>query len=475
MVFTLLCGAFSHPTPAVDLPNYQQNDVQIFQKIYQELSTTGKQFDQLANDEKFKYLIPDPANLIDDQFQITPYFQDAVSFWFKIYSYYDSSFAVIHDREYLNLVYASLNFAELKDTTLRDFIQQGLQEQLASEKLLEIKRALTSLGKKPAKLSELQQNIVQTIKAYPLKIPTTAKAIRDFYQNLAANARPQTGLHDHLRLALTRYFPYQTAIRKFFATFEMPPELLAISFVESSFNPNAQSFVGALGIWQFMPNVAQHFLPMSKDIDGRKNPLLATLGALHLLKENYQIFKRWDLAISAYNSGTKHLLLGKKKIKNLNNRLRAKYGAKAKLLDDDLATILQHYDHPHLGFASKNYYSEFLAMQWSLTYRDQLFVNLPRKEKDYGEVEVYLTCASLSWPSLSERFPHLPALNTHLASSIKNLGAGTIILSNQPLPAEEFILVDPDTQRRVRPIKWMAALKKQGKWCPAAATTKVVR
>ncbi|MBP5297395.1 MAG: lytic transglycosylase domain-containing protein, partial [Bacteriovoracaceae bacterium] len=332
-------------------------------------------------------------------------------------------------------------------------------------KLLEIKRSLTTLGRTGRASNDLEKDIITKIKAYPLKIPKTALAKKDFYQNLAANARLQTGLHDHFREGLQRYFPYQTALTAYFKNFNMPPELLAISFVESSFNPKAQSFVGALGIWQFMPKIGRHFLPMTKDIDGRKNPLLATLGALHLLQENYQIFKRWDLAISAYNSGTKHLLLAKKKVQNINRQQQKKFGKKAKLLVPDLATLLQNYDHPHLGFASKNYYSEFLAMQWSLAYREQLFVNLPQKTKDYGMVNVYLTCQSMSWEKIKKWHSTMKELNNHIAPTTQNLNQGTIILSNQPLPAPQFMLVPDDIQRRFRPVRWVKALQKEQRWC----------
>ena len=312
----------------------------------------------------------------------------------------------------------------------------------------------------------MEKDLVTKIKAYPLKIPVAARTKKDFYQNLAANARLQTGLHDHFRQGLERYFPYQTALNAYFTNFNMPPELLAISFVESSFNPKAQSFVGALGIWQFMPKIGRHFLPMNKDMDGRQNPLLATLGALHLLQENFQIFKRWDLAISAYNSGTKHLLLAKKKVQKINHQRQKQFGKKAKLLTPDLATLLQNYDHPHLGFASKNYYSEFLAMQWSLAYREQLFVNLPEKTKDYGVVDAYLTCQKMPWAALKAQHAQIPELNNHIFATAKELAAGTIILSNQPLPAPQFLRVPEDIQRRFRPVRWMKGLQKEKRGCP---------
>jgi hypothetical protein len=62
------------------------------------------------------------------------------------------------------------------------------------------------------------------------------------------------------------------------------------------------------------------------------------------------------MAVTAYNAGTKHLL-----------KARRELGA------DSLENIFTNYDHPHIGFASKNFYAEFLALVHTLAYRDRIF------------------------------------------------------------------------------------------------------
>jgi len=144
-----------------------------------------------------------------------------------------------------------------------------------------------------------------------------------------------------LRIA-GRYLPEMKTI---FRDAGMPTDLAYLPLVESSFNLNARSPVGAAGIWQFMPETGKKFLRIDDTIDERLDPIAATRAAARLLKENFQILGSWPLAITAYNHGTEGIF---RAIEETGSR--------------DLAQIIRRYKSPSFGFASQNFYVEFLAV-----------------------------------------------------------------------------------------------------------------
>ena len=84
----------------------------------------------------------------------------------------------------------------------------------------------------------------------------------------------------------------------------MPVELRALAIVESALNPLAVSRVGAKGLWQFMPSTGKEYgLEINSLVDERCNPRLATRAACRYLKNMYDMYGDWTLAIASYNCG----------------------------------------------------------------------------------------------------------------------------------------------------------------------------
>ena len=103
-------------------------------------------------------------------------------------------------------------------------------------------------------------------------------------------------------LGLARY--YFPMVEDALLAAGLPIELRALPIIESALQATAVSRAGAVGLWQFMPSTGKSYgLEINSLVDERRDPVRATAAACLFLKELYQIFGDWTLAIAAYNCG----------------------------------------------------------------------------------------------------------------------------------------------------------------------------
>ena len=307
-------------------------------------------------------ILTDPKSVIDPDFSVPEGLEKRVSFWFDVYSKYDSSNKIIHHLDYPWIHFEIFNIADILARPARfPWINPEKADKETRVRLHLVQTDLKALAKKlkstsKLKLTEREQSWVTQLSEVPGSL---IKNVRKAAQRI----RVQTGQKDFFSKGLSvasRYFPH---MEKIFQEHGLPKEVARLPLVESSFNRLATSKVGAAGLWQFMDDTGKKFLLINNYIDERRSPLKSTEAAADLIKENYIIMgKSWPLAITAYNHGPVGLKKAMKKLKTKS-----------------LVKIINDYDSRHFSFASENFYSEFLAALYAEMYSSDLFPNIEKQ------------------------------------------------------------------------------------------------
>lgn len=336
-------------------------------------------------------------------FPASPVVKRQATFWEDIFYKYPSTTVIVHDVNEPGRIIDVIDYKTiLVKGSLKSPVPRRIREDVTQKYLKRYSKAVdrfVALGKGATRHGAIEERVYDVYKNSP-------KGLRRLFRG-DVKIRAQTGLADDFRAAATtakQYLPYMESV---FKRYGVPVRLTRLPFVESMFNLKARSKVGASGIWQFMPDTAKNFLFVNQLIDERNSPFKETRAAAELLLSNYRTLGSWPLAITAYNHGAMGLLRAVKETGT-----------------DDLSKIIESYESPSFGFASKNFYSEFLAAvsTYEKLERSQAIREAPKLPETAGliltrptSVADILNATKLSSRELQEFNPCLldAALTTH--------------------------------------------------------------
>ena len=294
-----------------------------------------------------------------------------VAFWEKIYAHYSLTEAVIHDSEDLAKIYEIIPL--LGEDIPGSARYNEIFQQHAKEKYRTILKNLSVQG--PTTREEARVAALFSGKNRSARFALAAE-----------NVRSQQGQKERFLGGVIQSGQYMKEIKRLFRSYNLPEELAYLPHVESSFNFNAYSKHGAAGIWQFTRETGKNYLTIDYALDERRDPILAAHAAAKYLKNSYEALNSWPLALTSYNYG-------------LAGMLRAVND------EGDYVNVFKNYHQGYFKFASKNFYSEFLA---ALKVAKQLEQN-PNIKIDAAQSTRYLNLSG----------------NTHMSDAAKHFGVST--------------------------------------------------
>ncbi len=261
------------------------------------------------------------------QFPLYPVIAPNVQFWEKVYGTYSSNQGVLHDKINLGIIYTAV-----------DLVAWGTPgASKINSSLIKLARArykniLTTLagGKKPATREEKRIAALFKRNGSPS------------YRRARDNIRLQIGQKDRFKAGVIRSGAYIPGIKRILRAHGLPLELAYLPHVESSFNLRAHSKSAAVGLWQFTKHTGRDYMTINDLVDERYDVYLSSHAAAKFLKENYRQLGSWPLALTAYNYGRAGMV-----------RAQRQWGG--------YPNIYRNHRTRLFKFASKNFYSEFLA------------------------------------------------------------------------------------------------------------------
>ncbi len=188
--------------------------------------------------------------------------------------------------------------------------------------------------------------------------PVAAKAVD---RNISLFAER---IKERFSLYLLRSGKYLELMKEILKSENMPEDIAFLPLIESGFNPNAYSVSRAVGPWQFIASTGKRYgLKIDWWRDERKDPVKSTHAAANYLKDLYEMFGSWNLAMAAYNAGEGKILkaLNRSKSDDYWDLLSTRHikNETKEYVPRFIAAKLIATDPENYGFVDQEYYSPF--------------------------------------------------------------------------------------------------------------------
>jgi membrane-bound lytic murein transglycosylase D len=329
------------------------------------------------------------ANEGDDLLVRPAALEKNVQFWIRVYTEVSTDGGLLHDSRHLDVVYQVVRLPKNASRRTRERHVEGEKKQ--------IRKALRSLAR--GRRDNLSAEEARVLALWPEGVSNAT------LRAAASRIRFQLGQADKFRAGVIRSGAWLAYIRQTFEEMGLPADLAALPHVESSYTPHAYSRVGAAGLWQFTRSTGRRFMRVDYVVDERLDPFKATLAAARLLEQNLRVTGSWPLAITAYNHGASGM-----------RRAARKLGTR------DITTIVEKYKSRTFGFASRNFYVEFLAARQIASDPERYFGPLVLETPiPYESYELPWFAASNALPkALGIELSVLKASNPALRSPVWN-------------------------------------------------------
>jgi membrane-bound lytic murein transglycosylase D len=270
---------------------------------------------------------PVPASLVPN-----------IEFWRAIFSEHTSSRTILHDDRHLDIVYGVVDVADLERAGAPAAAIERARHDRTGDAIRAYQEVLRRLaGDRHAGADTAEMARVRALFARAAGAP-------DDFGAAVNRVRGQGGLRDQFADAIAVSGLFMPGIERILARRGVPVEIARLPFVESMFNYRARSSAGASGIWQFTRDTGRQYLQIDAVVDARSDVWLAAEAAAAMLADHYARVGSWPVALTGYNHGIAGMA---RAVRQLGTR--------------DIGVIAARYRSPTFGFASRNFYAEFVA------------------------------------------------------------------------------------------------------------------